>query len=79
MSISDTKSQRLRRTHVNDAEMRMLARKMSNATKDKYMYGTAIDLTKYTADGTIFDYMAGVKNVSTLCIQMKLLGHIQHD
>ncbi|KAH3844336.1 carboxypeptidase A4-like isoform X2 [Dreissena polymorpha] len=61
---ADTESQRLRRTHENEKEMRTLAWEMSTATKHKYLYGKAIDLTKYTADGTIFDFMAGVKNIS---------------
>ena len=36
------------------------------ATKYKYRYGKAYDLNFYTADGTAFDYMAGVRKVGSM-------------
>lgn len=40
-----------------------IAQKMSHATSKKFTYGIAYHLNDYTADGTIFDYMAGVRKV----------------
>ena len=40
-----------------------LADQMSHATPKQFTYGLAYQLNEYTADGTIFDYMAGVRKV----------------
>ena len=41
-----------------------LADLMSQSMIHKFAYGMAYQLNEYTADGTIFDYMAGVRKVS---------------
>ena len=41
-----------------------LAMELAHCTKYTYKYGEANKLNDYTADGTIFDYMAGVRKVS---------------
>lgn len=40
-----------------------LAKQMSHATKYDFKYGEGYTLNDYTADGTIFDFMAGVRKV----------------
>jgi len=40
-----------------------VAQKMARATGKKFTYGLAYYLNDYPADGTIFDYMAGVRKV----------------
>lgn len=36
-----------------------VARRMSEASRTRFTYGVAYQINQYTADGTIFDYMAG--------------------
>ena len=43
-----------------------LSSRLAVATKYKYRYGKAYDLNFYTADGTAFDYMAGVQKVGCM-------------
>ena len=43
-----------------------LSSRLAVATKYKYRYGKAYDLNFYTADGTAFDYMAGVQKVGSM-------------
>ena len=40
-----------------------LASKMATSGTHTYSYGLAYELNQYTADGTVFDYMAGVRKV----------------
>ncbi len=40
-----------------------LADQMSQAMANKFAYGMAYQVNEYTADGTVFDYMAGVRKV----------------
>ena len=42
-----------------------LAMELSHATNFNYKYGEVYKISDYTADGTIFDYMAGVRKVCT--------------
>ena len=44
-------------------EMLKLAQLLATVTRRQYRYGKAVDLNDYTADGTVFDYMAGVRKV----------------
>ena len=60
----DTASKSSARQPANIDSMLELASIMSRATPNKFTYGLAYKLNDYTADGTIFDYMAGKKKVS---------------
>ena len=40
-----------------------LAKTVAAASKKKFSYGLAYQLNDYTADGTVFDYMAGRRKV----------------
>ncbi|WAR19295.1 CBPO-like protein [Mya arenaria] len=60
---ADTKSKATNREPENIAEMMKLAEILSTCTSYRYQYGKAADLNDYTADGTVFDYMAGVKHI----------------
>ncbi|XP_062569878.1 carboxypeptidase A5-like [Saccostrea cucullata] len=60
---SDTRSREIQRKPDNIKEMVHMASRLSRCTKYQYRYGTAPQLINYTADGTIFDYMAGVKKI----------------
>lgn len=63
--VTDSKSQRTHSKPDNLEAMEDLAFHLSRATKFKHKYGNAFKLSKYAADGTIFDYMAGVKKVGS--------------
>ncbi|XP_048736117.2 carboxypeptidase A5-like isoform X2 [Ostrea edulis] len=60
---SDTKSLQLKREPDNVQEMLSLASRLSRCSRYNYRYGTSHHLINYTADGTIFDYMAGIKKI----------------
>lgn len=62
-NFADTKSRQLKRVPDNIQEMLRLAAQLSRCTKYKYRFGTSHQLINYTADGTIFDYMAGIQKV----------------
>ena len=61
--ISDTISKKKRVKPPNLSSMLDVADRMSHATNAKFTYGVAYQLNEYTADGTIFDYMAGKRKV----------------
>ncbi|CAD5123335.1 DgyrCDS11691 [Dimorphilus gyrociliatus] len=61
--FSDTFSKTFNRKPGNIESMLDLAKQLSQSTKYDYKYGQAYNLNFYTADGTIFDYMAGKKNI----------------
>ncbi|CAG2191998.1 unnamed protein product [Mytilus edulis] len=61
--FADTKSKKIGRQVDNLADMLDLAMELSHCTKYTYKYGQAYKLNDYTADGTIFDFMAGVKKI----------------
>jgi len=63
--ISDTKSHKIKREHKNFSAMKHLASKMAKSTVPEFQYGKSVDLNKYTADGTVFDYMAGKQQVNS--------------
>lgn len=69
--FSDTLSKQTGREPENIGEMLLLAKLLSTSTVHPYQYGKAANLNDYSADGTVFDYMAGVRKV--------LLTFIQHD
>ncbi|XP_071161918.1 zinc carboxypeptidase-like [Mytilus edulis] len=61
--FADTKSKKIGRQVDNFADMLDLAMELSHCTKYTYKYGQAYKLNDYTADGTIFDFMAGVRKI----------------
>lgn len=63
VSFADTESKKNRQKPENIKAMLELADKMSHSTKRRYTYGLAYQLNQYSADGTIFDFMAGVRKV----------------
>lgn len=62
-TVVDSVSKQTRHKPGNLNAMLDIAQKMSHATSKKFTYGIAYHLNDYTADGTIFDYMAGVRKV----------------
>ena len=67
--FADSQSKLVRRKPFNIAAMLELADQMSHSTRSKFTYGLAYQLNDYTADGTIFDYMSGVRKVRTLQVK----------
>lgn len=61
---TDSESKAKGRLPANLREMVKVAQKMSSAVKNSFKYGVAYKLSDYPADGALFDYMAGVYNVS---------------
>ncbi|XP_022256222.1 carboxypeptidase A5-like [Limulus polyphemus] len=59
--FADSESRRLKRKPTNIELMMKLAKKMAEITEPHFVYGQAFVVNQYTADGTIFDYMAGIK------------------
>ena len=62
--MTDTKSKKIKRRPDNVEDMLDLAMELSHSTRYTFKYGEAYKLNDYTADGTIFDFMAGVRKVS---------------
>lgn len=63
LPFADSKSKRLRRRPSNFEAMLELAEVMSTSCKPHFLFGQAYDILKYPADGTIFDFMAGIRQV----------------
>ncbi|KAK7477454.1 hypothetical protein BaRGS_00031278 [Batillaria attramentaria] len=71
MPYADTVSKAVRRVPPNYTYLSQLASRLAKATKYTFRYGQAFDLNFYTADGTAFDYMAGVRQIPfSLAIEM---------
>ncbi|XP_025104388.1 carboxypeptidase A1-like isoform X4 [Pomacea canaliculata] len=64
MPFADTASKTMRRIPYNNHHMEMLSTRLSSVTQYRFKFGKAYDLNLYPADGTIFDYMAGVQQLS---------------
>ncbi|KAL5008934.1 hypothetical protein ScPMuIL_014515 [Solemya velum] len=60
---ADSKSKSTKRKPANSVRMLDLARQLSRCTKHTFKYGQATNINTYSADGTIFDYMAGQRKV----------------
>ncbi|EDV21753.1 uncharacterized protein TRIADDRAFT_59794 [Trichoplax adhaerens] len=60
---SDSMSQKIGRKPANIKEQLKLASIMAKSSASKFTYGHAYDLNDYAADGTVFDYMAGKRNI----------------
>ncbi|XP_013379519.1 carboxypeptidase A1 [Lingula anatina] len=75
--FADTRSKSIHRSPENVAAMLQLASKLSHSTAYKFIYGVANKINQYTADGTIFDYMAGVKKVP-FSLAIELWGEGDH-
>ncbi|KAK3596488.1 hypothetical protein CHS0354_007394 [Potamilus streckersoni] len=74
---ADTVSKATGREPENVKQMLELAATLSVATKHGYKYGKVTKLNEYTADGTIFDYMAGVRKIP-FSLAIELWGPFQH-
>ncbi|ELT94089.1 hypothetical protein CAPTEDRAFT_227948 [Capitella teleta] len=61
--FADTESKSMKRLPENVDKMLELADRMSHSTQSRFTYGLAHQLNEYTADGTIFDYMAGNRKI----------------
>lgn len=72
----DTKSKKIGRQVDNLNDMLDLAMELSHCTKYTYKYGQAYKLNDYTADGTIFDFMAGVRKASLYSYNIKFTTYI---
>ncbi|XP_074648839.1 zinc carboxypeptidase-like [Tubulanus polymorphus] len=63
LPFADTVSRKTHRVRENDILLKDLAQKISKSTIHELKYGQAYDLNDYTADGTVFDFMAGVRHI----------------
>ena len=63
--ISDSKSKKTKAKPINIDEQLDLAKSMAVATHNSFSYGVGYNINNYPADGTVFDYMAGVQKVGT--------------
>lgn len=61
--LPDTISKKQQLQPDNAMAMLELAHKMAAATAHTFTYGVAYQVNEYTADGTVFDFMAGVRQV----------------
>ncbi|XP_045183186.2 carboxypeptidase A4-like [Mercenaria mercenaria] len=61
--FADSVSQKTGRVPDNVKEMTKLAQELATSTIYKYQYGRAVNLNDYSADGTVFDYMAGRRKI----------------
>nr|XP_054758750.1 carboxypeptidase A1-like isoform X1 [Lytechinus pictus] len=61
--FADSASRKAKRVPVNSAVQLGLAEAMSKAGGSSFKYGIGYNLCEYPADGTIYDYMAGVKKI----------------
>lgn len=69
--FSDSNSKRSGRRHFNEASELLLGSVIASATRQQFQYNVAHVLNDYPADGTVFDYMAGVKQIPfSLAIEM---------
>lgn len=76
--FADSLSQRTGRAPENIKEMLKLAKELSKSTIYKYQYGQAAKLNDYSADGSIFDYMAGRRKIP-FCYAIELWGPEKHQ
>ncbi|XP_005102958.1 carboxypeptidase O [Aplysia californica] len=61
---ADSKSRLNHRSPSNKIDLLKLASKMAKSSQARpFKYGLAYDLNDYTADGTSFDFMAGVRKI----------------
>ncbi len=75
LPFADTQSKRMHRVPDNMENMLKVVKLMSTSTIHRFSYGIAYRLNEYTADGTIFDYMAGVRKIPfSLAIELWGIG-----
>ncbi|XP_072163146.1 carboxypeptidase A4-like [Diadema setosum] len=60
---ADSASRKSKRVPSNSARQLALAEAMAVAGGSSFKYGVGYNLCEYPADGTIYDYMAGVKKI----------------
>ncbi|XP_041351999.1 zinc carboxypeptidase-like [Gigantopelta aegis] len=77
LPFADTRSKLTHRIPDNLITLTKLASALSVSTAHKYQFGRTSELTDYTADGTSFDYMAGVKHIP-LTLAIELWGRNNH-
>ncbi|XP_025104392.1 uncharacterized protein LOC112570244 isoform X7 [Pomacea canaliculata] len=77
LPFSDTASKTMRRIPYNNHHMEMLSTRLSSVTQYRFKFGKAYDLNLYPADGTIFDYMAGVQQIP-FSLAVELWGNEEH-
>ncbi|PVD25416.1 hypothetical protein C0Q70_13072 [Pomacea canaliculata] len=77
MPFADTASKTMRRIPYNNHHMEMLSTRLSSVTQYRFKFGKAYDLNLYPADGTIFDYMAGVQQIP-FSLAVELWGNEEH-
>ncbi|ESO96431.1 hypothetical protein LOTGIDRAFT_159841 [Lottia gigantea] len=78
LPFADTVSKMSNREPYHIKTMEDLARKLSKSTNHLYKYGKSYELGQYTADGTIFDYMAGKRQIP-ICLAIELWGKENHQ
>ena len=75
LPFADTQSKKIHKLPDNMDSMLKVVKLMSTSTVHTFTYGLAYRLNEYTADGTIFDYMAGVKKIPfSLAIELWGIG-----
>ncbi|CAG5114649.1 unnamed protein product [Candidula unifasciata] len=78
LPFADTKSKQQNRLPENIDHMLKLARRMSHSSPSRpFQFGLAHRLIDYSADGTSFDYMAGVASVP-FSLAVEMWGHENH-
>ncbi|XP_078589693.1 carboxypeptidase B1-like [Branchiostoma floridae x Branchiostoma japonicum] len=71
LPFSDSQSKHEQRKPKNLADQMRLAKLLSDAMVPEFQHGIGYELNQYTADGTSFDYMAGVKELPfSLAVEM---------
>ncbi|KAK7104536.1 hypothetical protein V1264_019234 [Littorina saxatilis] len=78
MPFADTASKLIKRVPVNFDHMSKLCSRLAGATRYNFRYGKAYDLNLYTADGTAFDYMAGVVKIP-FSLAIEMWEHQHHE
>nr|XP_002737182.2 PREDICTED: zinc carboxypeptidase A 1-like [Saccoglossus kowalevskii] len=76
--FADSVSKKEKKRPVNHKKQLELAKKMAKATSYRYTHGIAYELNDYEADGTIFDYMAGVRQIP-FSFAIELWGDGDHN
>ncbi|XP_038076949.1 carboxypeptidase A2-like [Patiria miniata] len=61
--FADSESKKTNAKPVYLDEQLDMAQMMAQATQNAFSYGVAYNLNDYPADGTVFDYMAGVRKI----------------
>lgn len=63
LPFADSISKKINRKPENLRNMMDLAKRMSEVMTPQFVYGQAAQIVDYPADGTVFDYMAGIRKI----------------